>query len=95
VSVQSFGTYETPDNAAKAYDIGYILFRGTRGKINRPIDDYIHLASGRFHDGTVIPPQVEDAVRRYLQSNKFKHQDKVTSLERITTYFKPDTCPFL
>lgn len=55
--LQSFGTYDDADAAATAYDIGYILFRGTRGKINRPIDDYVDQASGRLHEDLHIPDQ--------------------------------------
>jgi hypothetical protein len=56
--VQSFGTYDTTEAAAQAYDIGYILFRGASGKINRPIDTYIDQATGRFRDVIEIPEQV-------------------------------------
>jgi hypothetical protein len=95
LSVQSFGTYDTTEMAAMAYDIGYILFRGPSGKINRPIDTYINQTSGRFHDHILIPEQVSDAVKRYLESDKFPHQEKAKALERIMTYFELDKCPFI
>jgi hypothetical protein len=95
MSVQSFGTYDDADAAATAYDIGYILFRGTRGKINRPIDDYVDQASGLLHDDLHIPEQVDQAVRRYLESGKFAHEDKVRVMERVASYWPPGKCPFL
>jgi hypothetical protein len=94
-SLQSFGTYDTTEAAATAYDIGYILFRGPSGKINRPIDTYINQSNGRFHQDVEIPEQVSDAVKRYLESPKFPHADKTKVLERIMSYFEADQCPFL
>jgi hypothetical protein len=92
--MQSFGSYDTPDEAAIAYDVGYILFRGLKGKINHPIDNYIDQATGYLHEDLQIPGQVDQSVRRYLESNKFGHEHKVSTMERIVAFWSPGKCPF-
>lgn len=39
--------------------------------------------------------QVDQAVRRYLESEKFAHEEKVKVMERIAAYWPPGKCPFL
>ena len=91
--MQSFGTYEDADEAAAAYDLGYILFRGTRGKINCSIDTYIEQATGRFHAAVAIPEQVLDAVDRFFTSDKFMHHDRAAVALRMAALFPAGATP--
>ena len=39
--------------------------------------------------------QVLGAVKRYCESTKFAHAEKACTLERISSYFPSEACPFL
>ena len=89
---RAWGCFPIAEEAARAYDIGYILFRGTHGKINTTLDQYIDCATGCFHASVDIPSTVEVAVQRYLKKAPAAIKDKM--LQRIVTYFTEGACPF-
>jgi hypothetical protein len=95
--VQSFGRYESLEEAARAYDIGYILFRGIRGKLNFAVSNYIDIASGMFHDQVELPLLVAHAVSLYLKrgctGSKGRLEEREAARARMSSLFRPTNRP--
>lgn len=95
--MQSFGRYPSLEEAARAYDIGYILFRGIRGKLNFGVSSYIDIASGTFHDYVELPLAIAHAISLYFKRGctgpKGTLEEREAVRERMRSLFRPTICP--
>jgi hypothetical protein len=92
--VQSFGTYDTQDDAAKAFDLGTILVYGTDRRLNNIITTYLDMDSGKFLDTVEIPEKVVQSAQVHLSDLQASDMSKFAQTSsRIQNYFKPGKCP--
>jgi hypothetical protein len=93
MTLQTFGTYPTLEEAAVAYDIGVLLCRKQDTRINNDKSNYMR--DGKFLPWLEIPRKVIKSVQTYLQLLKaidlplYKEESA-----RIVNMFEPDKLPF-
>ena len=80
--MQSFGRYDTAAAAAAAYDVGFILCRGPRGKINFSFAAYLD-AGRHFRDELNLPAPVAVAISRHLAQLTAHAPDKLLAARQL------------
>lgn len=102
--MQSFGVYDTEEEAERGYDLGLILFLGTgHGKKTNRLESWYVACDGRLvadlqENG--LPRQLIESIKRYSkiarrgdEAGGAIHSKRLTQLRRMTSLFEPRFLP--